>query len=273
MDENAFSRVVGLQIRKVTSKNLLCACQEFLAQKPIANVLPLGDLYPPLLQVSDVYSAIKSDQVFGVCTVYHAYPTPSIVLGTTTQEVKQALAEKAISEISKDFISLCQPEDIDIFKMYSTILHSHREQQMIANPLKVIDYGNIKVEKVRENELESLDKFYREHGTEAWVPIQFRAGPYYCVKHNDQIVSAAGVHLVTSQIAQLGNIITDETYRNRGFATACTSVLAADLASKGRIISLFVRTDNAPAIHVYEKLGFYKEQEIAFLVMRKNDAY
>lgn len=273
MDENAFSQVVGLQIIKVMSKNLLHACQKFLAQDPIANVLPLGDLFPPLLQVSSVYSAIESDQVVGVCTVYRAYPTPSIVLGTTTQEVKQALAEKAISETQNDFISLCRLEDIEIFKMYSTILHSHCEQQMTANPPKEVDCSDIKVEKVRENELKLLNRFYREHDAEAWVPIQFRAGPYYCVKHNDEIVSAAGVHLVTSQIAQLGNIITDEPYRNRHFATACTSILAADLASKGRIISLFVRTDNTPAIHLYEKLGFYKEQEIACLVMRKNDAH
>jgi len=231
--------------------------------------LPLGDLYPPLIKLSDVYSAIQKDQVVGVCAIYHAYPIPSLVFGTTTQEIKQALVEKALSEISNDFISLCQPQDINMFGRFSTILHHHSEQQMIANPPKKIERGNVKVEKVREDELESLNKFYGEHSVEAWVPIQFKAGPYYCVKDDDEIVSAVGVHLVTPQIAQLGNIITDEAYRNRDFATACTSVLATDLASKGRIISLFVRTDNALAIHMYKKLGFYKANDIAFIVMRK----
>jgi ribosomal protein S18 acetylase RimI-like enzyme len=242
-----------------------------LAQDPIANVLPLGDLYSPLFQVSDVYSAIKSDQVVGVCATYRAFPMPSIVLGTATPEVKQALVKKALSEISNEFISLCQPTDVDLFKEYSTTLHSHLEQQMIADPPKKFACGAIKVEKVNKNDLESLNKFYADHSAEAWVPIQFRAGPYYCVKHQGKIVSAAGVHLVTPQIAQLGNIITDEAYRNRGFATACTSNLAANLASKGRIISLFVRKDNASAIHIYEKMGFYKAREIVFIVMRKND--
>lgn len=72
------------------------------------------------------------------------------------------------------------------------------------------------------------------------------------MKKNDRIVSAAGVHLVTPQIAQLGNIVTDEDRRNRGFATAYTSTLAKDPASKKRIISLFVKTDNESAIHIYE---------------------
>jgi len=260
-----------VHIRKVASTSLLRACRKFLAQEPIANVLPLGDLYSPLLKVSDVYSAIKSNQVVGVCTVYRAFSTPSIVFGTAPPEVKQALLEKALTEISDEFISLCEPTDAELFEKCATVLHSHLEQQMIANPPKQVEYSHIKVEKVNRNELELLNKFYVEHQAEAWVPIQFEAGPYYCVKQYSKIVSAAGVHLVAPQIAQLGNIVTDEAFRNRGFATACTSVLAADLASKGRVISLFVRTENAPAIHIYEKLGFHKTREIAFLVMRKND--
>jgi len=256
-------------IRKVVSASLLRACRRFLAQDPVANVLPLGDLYSPLIQVSDVYSAIKSSQVVGVCTIYRAFSTPSIVFGTATPEIKRVLVKKALSEISNEFISLGQPTDIDLFKEHSTVLHDHREQQMIADPPEHIKC-NIEAVKVRKNELESLNKFYIDQHAEAWTPIQFRAGPYYYIKQEDKIVSAAGVHLVTPQIAQLGNIITNEAYRNRGFATACISALAADLASKGRIISLFVRTDNAPAIHIYEKLGFHKARDIAFLVMRKN---
>lgn len=259
-----------MNIGKVMSKSLLRACRRFLAQDPIANVLPLGDLYSPLLQVSDVYGAIKSNQVVGVCAIYRAFSTPSIVFGTATENVKKALLKEAVSEISNEFISLCPPNDINLLQEYSTILHSHLEQQMIADPPKKIEYSHIRCERVRKNDLELLNKFYAKHHAEAWVPIQFRAGPYYCVKHKGKIISAAGVHLVTPQIAQLGNIVTDETYRNRGFAIACTSILATDLASKRRIISLFVRMDNTPAIHLYEKLGFYKTREIAFLVMRKN---
>lgn len=260
-----------LQIRKVTSTSLIRACRRFLAQDPVINVLSLGYLYPPLIKLSDVYSAIENGQVVGVCAVYRAYPIPNLIIGTNIQEIKQVLIEKALDEISGDFISLCQPQDINIFRRFSTILHHHSEWQMIGNPPKKIKCREIEVEKVTGDNLELLNKFYLEHGAEAWVPIQFKAGPYYCVKDDDKIVSAAGVQLVTPQIAQLGNIITDEAYRNRGFATACTSVLASDLASKGRIISLFVRTDNAPAIHTYKKLGFHKANDIAFIVMRARE--
>ncbi len=126
------------------------------------------------------------------------------------------------------------------------------------------------VSRVRKCDLEMLDRFYADHHSEAWAPIQFEAGPYYCIKQDAKIVSAAGVHLVAPQIAQLGNIVTDEAYRNRGFASACTSTLATALASEDRILSLFVKADNFPAIHMYEALGFTKKRDIVFLVMRKH---
>lgn len=260
-----------LQIRKVMSAGLVQACRRYLAQDPVSNVLPLGDLYSPLFQVSDVYCAVERERVVGVCAIYRAFLKPSVVLGAALQEVKEALVKKVLGEISDEFVSLCPPNETDLYRDYSSVLRHHREQQMIANPPTQIECGGIEVKKVRENELELLSEFY-EPRAEAWVPIQFRAGSYYCVKRDGKIVSVAGVHLVTPQIAQLGNIITDEAYRNQGFSTACINVLVADLASKGRIISLFVRVDNEPAIHVYKKLGFHKARDISFLVMRKTNS-
>jgi ribosomal protein S18 acetylase RimI-like enzyme len=259
-----------LYITKVSSESLLLACRRLLAKDPVFNVLPLGDLYSPLLKVSSIYSAVETNRVIGVASVYRAFSTPSLVLSTAPTSIKQALITESLKEIPSNFISLCSPDEISLFKNYAAILRSHPEQQMIANPPKPIEHSNAKVSKVSKDEFELLNRFYLEHHSEAWTPIQFKTGPYYYIKQDIKIVSAAGVHIVTPQIAHLGNIITDEAYRNRGYSTACTSTLATDLASKGRIISLFVRVENAPAIHMYEKLGFHKTRDIAFLIMRKN---
>jgi len=258
-----------LQILKVSSESSLKACKQFLSKDPVANVLPLGDLDSPLREISEVYSAVENTAVMGVCSIYHAYSMPSIVFGAITAEAKQELIRKAMDRISGNFISLCQPDEIDLFSDYSAVLQSRSEQQMIANPPRPVELPCIEPDRVREDELELLNKFYEEQHAEAWTPIQFKTGPYYCVKHQGKIISAAGVHMATPQIAQLGNIVTDEKWRGQGLGTACTSALASKLALKGRILSLFVRRDNTPAIRMYEKLGFFKTRNITFLVMQK----
>jgi ribosomal protein S18 acetylase RimI-like enzyme len=219
--------------------------------------------------MSTLYAAVEGSQLVGVCSVFHAFSRPSIVLAASTTGIKNALLKSALKEVSDDFISLCQPDETEIFENYSTILQARFEQQMVANSLKQIKNSNIKVSQVRKVELENLDKFYREQKSEAWTKVQFRVGPFFCVKQDDKIVSAAGTQLKTPQIAHIGNIVTDEAYRNRGFATVCTSTLAADLSSKGRVVSLFVRTENKPAIKIYEKIGFKRIRDVVSITAKK----
>jgi len=258
-----------LRVKRCVSTSSCRTCRAFLASDPVANVLVLGDVYEPLFRVSDVYVAYEGSRLTGACSIYRAFPTPSIVFSTGKAETKQALIEKALGQVSGDFISLCSPEDAYLFEKHATSLDRRFEQQMVARSTDISSELCLGVSRVKKCDLELLDRFYVDHCSEAWAPIQFEAGPYYCIKQDGDIVSAAGVHLVAPQIAQLGNIVTDKAYRNRGFAGACTSALAAALASEDRIISLFVRTDNCAAIHIYEVLGFTKKRDIMFLVMRK----
>jgi RimJ/RimL family protein N-acetyltransferase len=259
-----------LRIKRVTTRSLLTDCRTFLSRDPITNVLTLGDLYPPLIRVSDLYCAVEDKMVIGVCSVYRALSLPSLAFAAPLEETKRTLIQNALCLIQDNFIALCPPDEASLLEEHSTLLGSFREDHMVTHSPKTVYNERFKARRVKKNELKLLDKFYAEHQAFAWNPIQFETGPYYCIKHNDTIVSAAGVHILTPQISQLGNIITDQAYRNRGYATACTSALATNLASKGRIVGLFVRVENASAINVYEKLGFRKARDMLFLTLRKN---
>jgi len=258
-------------LREGATPHQLGKARKFLAANPVFNVLPLGDTYAPLLAVSKLFIATERSAVTGVCSVYHPFNRkPIVALSTATLETKKALLEVALRRVSGEFITLCSQDEVEAVKAHATILSLEFELQMVANSLTHIK-SNVKVSRARKEDAQELDRFYSEQDSRAWTPLQFKVGPFYCVKRNGKIVSAAGTHLKTPQIAHLGSIVTSEAYRRQGFAAACTSGLALDLASKGRIISLFVRSDNGPAISMYEKLGFKKIREIALMWARKDN--
>ena len=259
-----------MKIQKVTPSHLLNACRAFLSKDPVNNVLTLGDLYLPLFNMSEIYAAAEDRKVTGVSSIFHAFSLPSIAIGTTTKEVRIALLEKALGTIQKDFITLDTPDQTSFYENYAAILLSYHEHQMtLTKPKNIEINSNVNAQKATKKDLEALNIFYLEHESPAWNPIQFKTGPYYIVKHENKIVSAAGIHILTPQIAQLGNILTDKAQRQKGYSKACTSALVKELSRKNRVISLFARTDNTPAIHMYEQIGFRKAKTINFLIMRK----
>ncbi len=258
------------QIESVTSARALRSCRVFLSTDPVSNVLPLGDVYDPLIQVSEISRAVQEGKTIGICTVFRAFSLPSLALSTGSTEVKSALIDKAMKRIDDEFITLVPPDDEQLFLEKAHVVQSRKEQQMIAKHPIHVELSGVIASRMTKRDLPSLNKFFAGQHMEAWTPLQLAVGPFYGVKKKGRIISVAGVHLVAPTIAQLGNVVTDPAFRGQGFASLCTSELSKYLAARGRLISLFVRSDNASAIHMYEKLGFHKIRDISFLVMHKN---
>ena len=82
---------------------------------------------------------------------------------------------------------------------------------------------------------------------------------YFGVYVGKTLVSAAGTHVRSrlSNIAAVGNVLTRLAYRDRGMATSVTSAATEAALEQHRDVVLNVRQDNAPAIAVYDRLGFH----------------
>jgi ribosomal protein S18 acetylase RimI-like enzyme len=260
-----------MKMQRVTPKhNLLQACREFLSADPVTNVLTLGDLYHPLFNLSEVYAATDNRKVIGVSSVFHAFSLPTIAIGKAEKPIRRALLRKALETISEDFIVLDTIDQTSLYEEYATTVDSFTEHHMIlTHPKNAKANSNVKAQKATKHDLQALNLFYTEHESPAWNPIQFKTGPYYIAKQKGKIVSAAGIHILTPQIAQLGNILTDKAHRRKGYSKACTQALIKALSKKTRTIGLFVRIDNTPAIRMYEQMGFRKARTMNFLILRK----
>ncbi|MFD8788652.1 GNAT family N-acetyltransferase [Kitasatospora sp. NPDC059599] len=94
---------------------------------------------------------------------------------------------------------------------------------------------------------------------EAWFdPRMLTGGGYTGVREDGRLLAVAGVHVHSpaQRVAVLGNVTTHPDARGRGLARACVTALCRHLAATTDHLGLNVRTDNAPAIRLYERLGF-----------------
>ncbi|MFJ8627834.1 GNAT family N-acetyltransferase [Kitasatospora sp. NPDC093550] len=106
---------------------------------------------------------------------------------------------------------------------------------------------------------------------EAWFdPRMLSGGGYVGVRENGRLLAVAGVHVHSpvQRVAVLGNVATHPDARGRGLARACVTALCRHLAATTDHLGLNVRTDNAPAIRLYEGLGFTTVATYNELVLR-----
>jgi len=107
-------------------------------------------------------------------------------------------------------------------------------------------------------EINDLNRLY-QLGFTAWLPPSAIAeGVYYGIRVNGRLVSAAGTHVVSpeARLGVVGNVMTHTEFRGRGYATAVTGAVTAELLRSCDQVVLNVRSDNPPAIQAYRKLGF-----------------
>lgn len=83
----------------------------------------------------------------------------------------------------------------------------------------------------------------------------------YGIHQNGSLVSVAGTWAETEYGWIVGGVYTSQSHRRRGYGTMVTSAVT-EQALRGSLRStLFVVSGNAPAISVYERLGYGKVAE------------
>jgi ribosomal protein S18 acetylase RimI-like enzyme len=130
------------------------------------------------------------------------------------------------------------------------------------------------VERLLPVEAGELNRLY-ELGFAAWLPSSAVAeGIYYGIRVNGRLVSAAGTHVISreARLAVVGNVLTHTSHRGRGYATAVTSAVTAELLRYCDDVVLNVRSDNPPAIQAYRKLGYVEHCRFEERLIRRIDS-
>jgi ribosomal protein S18 acetylase RimI-like enzyme len=103
-----------------------------------------------------------------------------------------------------------------------------------------------------------LNRLY-QLGFASWLPSSAIAeGVYFGMRVQGKLVAAAGTHVVSpsARLAVVGNVLTHVDHRGRGYATAVTGAVTAELLRTCDQVVLNVRADNPPALQAYRRLGY-----------------
>ncbi len=119
-------------------------------------------------------------------------------------------------------------------------------------------YPMPEVVRLHASDVTDLNRLY-QLGFAAWLPAgAVEEGIYFGIRMGDRLVAAAGTHVVSrdGRISAVGNVLTHDSFRNRGFAKAVTAAVTAELLGFCDDVVLNVRSDNPPAIAAYAGLGY-----------------
>ena len=114
------------------------------------------------------------------------------------------------------------------------------------------------VQRLLPVEIGELNRLY-QLGFASWLPASaISEGVYFGIRVGGRLVSAAGTHVISpgARLAVVGNVLTLAQFRGRGYATAVTGAVTAELLRTCDQVVLNVRSDNPPALQAYRRLGY-----------------
>jgi ribosomal protein S18 acetylase RimI-like enzyme len=244
-----------------------------LRREPPLHVYALGDLDDFFWPYTLWYARRDAGELTDVVLLYTGLPIPTLLaLAPEPADGLRELLGACLPLLPRHFYAHLTPGLTPILASDYT-LHPHGMFAKMTltkpNHLKAVDTSE--VAHLSPADLDETLAFYAASYPDNWFdPRMLETGYYFGYRHEDRLVSVAGVHVYSPkyQVAALGNIATHPDARGRGYATRVTARLCQALLPSAPQIGLNVRVGNAFAIACYKRLGFaqigiYEEYTVA----------
>ncbi|MBN1564524.1 MAG: GNAT family N-acetyltransferase [Anaerolineae bacterium] len=233
----------------------------FLGDDPALTAYALGDLDPDLWPDSEFIGAFHADELVAVMLLYHGLH-PTIITAFGEADGVRAIFEAA--SLPEEMYCLLPEQFGDLITDYYALHDPHHEWRMVLDPGQFATPDLSVTKRIEPDQAGILAALYQQatgpgEAIAAFSPAQIAQGRFYGVWIGDDLVATAGTHIWSpaESVVAIGNVFTRPDQRGQGYATVCTAAVVRDaLDTAIKTVVLNVRQDNAPAIHVYEKLGF-----------------
>jgi ribosomal protein S18 acetylase RimI-like enzyme len=239
----------------------------FLARDRVYAAYALADLEPPLAPQAAWYGALRGERVCALALLYAGLQPPVLFLmGEPTGLA--LLLSTTIREREVYVNSL--PEHLPIVAAHYSYAEPAEMRRMAVTSLCFRpDPRAGLAERLTPGSQAEIQRLFSASGWSviAFGPDQLSSGSYFGVREGGRLVAVAGTHVVdpVHRLAAVGNVFTHPERRERGYAGACTSRVTEELLRQGMDVVLNVKAGNAPALHVYHRLGY--DERLTFYEM------
>ncbi len=258
-----------MEIQHIQDRSRLA---EYFSQNKSLHLYSLGDLDVFTWPRCSYYASESSGELRNVCLFYRGEGLPILL---------------ALGEIDHDFITrLCE--------LFPSKFYAHLSpglEEFFKSDYEITEYGgHLKMYLTKFEHLaglatadtyqltggdlpEALELYQESYTDNAFDPRMLETGKYFGARQNGKLVSIAGVHVFSPRyrVAALGNITTHPDFRGLGIGRATTIRLCQELSEEVDLIGLNVKSDNFPAVALYQGLRFRISDNYGEFSLKKRD--
>ena len=230
---------------KVDSRAPASEAREYLERDRLMAAYALADIDQPDIEGSRWWTARRDGEIAAVALVVEGLPfRPCFATGAP--EAVAAIFREGVREprILLATPPRCRPA-IEATYRFERVDHMRR---MVVNVRTFRPRVTHPVTRLGADDLDAVIDLYGHASRTYFTPERLGRELYFGVYQGDMLVAAAGTHVRSkrSGLAAVGNVLT----------TSCTSAVTEAALEEHQDVVLNVRQDNAPAIAVYDRLGY-----------------
>lgn len=194
------------------------------------------------------------------------YPSDISPLSAIRESAPQAFAD--LRELTKpgEVVGLATAFAVDVPDDWEIVVSRFIDQMVCDDFHPAPDVAPLLLSDKDVPEMIALTKLTQpgpfEHGT-------IGMGKYLGLRSPDGTLTAmAGQRMSFTNFREISAVCTHPDHQGKGYAGKLMTILAREIIADGKMPVLHVKTENASAKHLYEKLGFRVRKPMHFNVIR-----